>query len=325
MISIPCDYCGNDDYKIIYKTKDTNYHFLGEFEIVACRICNLVYLNPRPINIGNYYPGKEYQCFKNERETTRLGSDHHFVVANKEIGLAGNRLCDIGCGVGDFLLAAKGSGWQITGIEPNEYACSRGNTRLGEGSVFKTIAEVFNAKKRFEAITMWHVFEHLPSPGKTLGQIHNLLEDGGLLGIAVPNFDSLERRIWGKNWIAIMAPTHLYHFTLPTLSRHLERSGFVVRKVIYQTGVESLAANILRTLRRTLLDPFARGQKARILHPDFQRKDTPQLRNEEGYYKIDKNRKMDVAIKTRRILYPLAWTISKANLGPELLIYATKS
>ena len=42
----------------------------------------------------------------------------------------------------------------------------------------------------------------------------------------VPNFDSIERRFFGKYWIHLDAPRHLRYFTPGTLHKILTRAGF---------------------------------------------------------------------------------------------------
>ena len=49
--------------------------------------------------------------------------------------------------------------------------------------------------KRYSAITMWHVLEHLTSPEKILQELHALMEADALLIVAVPNFNSHDAKI----------------------------------------------------------------------------------------------------------------------------------
>lgn len=41
--SVSCTLCGNDEYEILFKPKDR----ISESAIVKCKICGLVYVNPR--------------------------------------------------------------------------------------------------------------------------------------------------------------------------------------------------------------------------------------------------------------------------------------
>ena len=75
---------------------------------------------------------------------------------------------------------------------------------------------------------MYHVLEHLHDPREALSKAYQLLKRGGLLVVAVPNFDSLQARIFRQRWYHLDAPRHLYHFTPHTLKMLLHEVGFKV-------------------------------------------------------------------------------------------------
>ena len=330
MIEVTCDYCGADNTSLVFTTRDTNYHFAGVFNIVQCKQCGLTYLNPRPEQdtIALYYPDAEYACYTDVIETSAgLGPNSRFIRTASEMGIHGGSLCEVGCGVGNFLVAARQSGWTVTGIETNNHARRLCNERLGEEVVFPSLEGRFQPES-FDAVVLWHVLEHLPSPRRTLEEIHRVLRPRGLLGLAVPNFSSLERRIWGSNWIAVMAPTHFYHFSEFTLVRHLEATGFVVMAVHQGSAANSLGSNVLRTLRRWLLDPFARkaekSEGTDYVQPNASNA-TGLARSSESHYRLDGQTKKRALQITTKVVYPLAWIASRLGLGPELLVYARRS
>jgi hypothetical protein len=60
----PCDLCGSRSVKPMFSTKD--YRFLTDdtvFNVVKCRNCGLVRINPRPVedDIHRYYHGEFYR------------------------------------------------------------------------------------------------------------------------------------------------------------------------------------------------------------------------------------------------------------------------
>lgn len=326
MIHVSCDSCGADNAALLFRAADTNYGFAGLFDLVRCRQCGLVYLNPRPDEqeINAYYPDGEYTCFKNLAAPLPLGSGHHFVVTSAALGMTPGRLCDVGCGAGDFLAAAHASGWQVTGIEPSEHAQGLVAARLPTAALYTTLDAAAFPAASFDAVTMWHVFEHLPSPAATLREIQRILRPGGLVGIAVPNFGSVERRIWGPRWIAIQAPTHFYHFERATLLRYLQDNGFQVLSMTQAIGANSLAANVLRTLRNLILDPWA--ARKRSSKPEAAVASRPANgpdRHATGYTLSAPAKQTALRIMTR-LFYPLAWLIARMGYGPELLVYAQK-
>lgn len=325
MLHVTCDYCGADDAATVFPVRDTNYGFAGDWKVVRCRRCGLVYLNPRPHEeeIGQYYPDGEYTCFSHPRPTEALGKGHHFIQMADAVGLRSGRVCDIGCGVGDFLAAAHVSGWQVAGIEPNPHALQACQARLPNAPVFATLAQAAFTDRSFDAVTLWHVFEHLPSPTAALKEIWRVLRPGGLLGIAVPNFGSFERRIWGKRWIAIQAPTHLYHFESHTLMRYLQDGGFQTLSITQASGANSLAANLLRTARALMLDPLARHNRTATSAPVLIGQQPRPERSRPGYVVSSSNKERALQLVTKAVS-PIASFIARLGYGPELLVYARK-
>ena len=97
---------------------------------------------------------------------------------------ANERLLDLGCGNGSFLLRARCAGWDVVGLDPDpkavEVACSQGlDVRLGDlGTLDPSI-------EQFDVITLAHVIEHVHHPAKVLEACYRLLRTGGFLWIRV--------------------------------------------------------------------------------------------------------------------------------------------
>ncbi len=64
-----------------------------------------------------------------------------------------------------------------------------------------------------------------------------LLKSGGILFLAVPNFDYLMVKILRKKQSKIENPTHMYHYTWGSLCHLLTRAGFKnIQRLIYWGG-----------------------------------------------------------------------------------------
>lgn len=79
-----------------------------------------------------------------------------------------------------------------------------------------------------DAVTLWHVLEHLEDPGAAIDRVHGWLTPGGALVVAVPNLDSWQARVGGPSWFHLDAARHRTHFTPAGLGRPLARHGFDV-------------------------------------------------------------------------------------------------
>jgi hypothetical protein len=68
--------------------------------------------------------------------------------------------------------------------------------------------------------------EHLSEPVQDLRQIHSLLKDGGWLFFSMPNYESLEAKVFGPYWSGWDLPRHLYIFPRSILYVILTQIGF---------------------------------------------------------------------------------------------------
>tara|TARA_B100000579_G_C22755090_1_gene816003 strand:+ start:160 stop:1011 length:852 start_codon:yes stop_codon:yes gene_type:complete len=132
------------------------------------------------------------------------------------------RLLDIGCGNGSFLAFMNKKGFKVSGIESNAKArsiCLENNI-----DVQSTQAEL--PPESFDAISLWHVLEHLPHPENSIKTYRDLLKPAGLLIVAVPNFESHDSNHYQQHWAALDVPRHLWHFTPKGLIKSAQGIGF---------------------------------------------------------------------------------------------------
>ncbi len=139
-------------------------------------------------------------------------------------------------------------GWRTTGTEPS--AAAAASTRMATGaSVFSTIADpALDDEGPFEVVTLWSVLEHAHDPRATLRRLRSLLTPNGHLVGVVPNFQSIERKVFGRDWFALDIPRHLQHFGATSLVRILTASGFEVIEVRHTSGHDNLRWSIQRRL-----------------------------------------------------------------------------
>jgi hypothetical protein len=76
-----------------------------------------------------------------------------------------------------------------------------------------------------DAVTLWHVLEHVPDPRATLATLRDWTRPGGLVLIGVPNVRALQARIGGDRWFHLDVPRHRTHFSPAGLGRAAEAAG----------------------------------------------------------------------------------------------------
>lgn len=90
--------------------------------------------------------------------------------------------------------------------------------------------EQFTWPSSLSIITMSQVLEHAIDPVAWLKHARGLLRPDGLMMVAVPNFGGVYRLL-GRRDPFICPPEHLNFFTVPSLTRAIQDSGFTVRHV----------------------------------------------------------------------------------------------
>lgn len=211
------------------------------FEIWECAQCTLRFTQavPDEASVGEWYRSENYISHTDTKEgfINRL---YHAVrrrtlrqkrrLIEKQTGKTSGSLLDIGAGTGAFSNTMQQTGWQVKGLEPDAGTRAKAN-ELYDLSLHK-IDELFNLPAAsFDAITMWHVLEHVHSLHAYIEQIKKLLKPGGKLFIAVPNYTSYDAKVYAGFWAAYDVPRHLYHFSPASMKLLLEKHGLVLHSV----------------------------------------------------------------------------------------------
>lgn len=156
-----------------------------------------------------------------------------------------NRLLDVGCGSGEFLLRARQAGWVVQGVDFDPKAAAIACQRELEvwcGDYRQ--APIHEAT--FDAITSSQVIEHVHDPSDFVARLSSWLKAEGTLWINTPNFSSLSRRLFGKDWKLLHPPHHLTLLSPKALCRLYKNNGLAPklhRRGFHETHVlaESLA------------------------------------------------------------------------------------
>ncbi|MEO7045061.1 MAG: class I SAM-dependent methyltransferase [Ferruginibacter sp.] len=211
------------------------------FEINKCGNCGGMFTQdvPSQEEIGIYYASEKYishtdtqkgfinKLYHRIRKRTLNGK---WALIDNETNMKVGNILDIGCGTGAFLNVMKNKGWKITGLEPDETA--RKNAVQLYGISPLSSPELFNLQQEeYDAVTMWHVLEHVHQLQKYLEQIKKILTKNGKAFIAVPNYTSYDAGYYKEFWAAYDVPRHLYHFSPESMKKLVESNGMKLEKM----------------------------------------------------------------------------------------------
>ena len=228
-----CPICSSSEIYEVLKAKD--YTVSQEiFSIWECKHCSLRFTQsiPDAKDIGRYYQSGDYISHSDTKKG--LVNNLYHIVRNYTLqqkkklitqytGLNSGRLLDVGCGTGSFLSVMKTAGWQVNGLEPDEEARA---LALQKNITVDPVDHLFSfPPASFNAITLWHVLEHVHELHRYMDQLKKLLTTNGVIFIAVPNYTSADARHYKESWAAYDVPRHLYHFSPASMSTLLSLHG----------------------------------------------------------------------------------------------------
>lgn len=235
-----CPNCGSSDISFVLTAKDFTVSG-DEFGIWECKNCTIRFTQdiPNSEEIGKYYQSENY-ISHSDTSTGLINNLYHKVrrrtlVQKRKLiiaatGKSTGKILDVGCGTGAFLDTMQHANWLCTGIEPDESARKKA-LELYNLKV-KAAGEFYNLPSgTFDAITLWHVLEHVHELHPYISQLRTLLTPGGKLFIAVPNHTCGDEKIYNEYWAAYDVPRHLYHFSSKAMETLMDQHGLKIEKM----------------------------------------------------------------------------------------------
>jgi SAM-dependent methyltransferase len=137
-----------------------------------------------------------------------------------------SRILDIGCGRGFTLAALQDRGHEVHGTQLSPEAAEFARNCLSlEHIEQRDLLEIGYPDGWFDAITIYHVLEHVHDPLVMVREIARILRPGGRLIVEVPHAGGAGARVLKRYWLGWDVPYHRFHFTQATLERVLAEFG----------------------------------------------------------------------------------------------------
>ncbi|MDG1139227.1 MAG: class I SAM-dependent methyltransferase [Opitutales bacterium] len=187
----------------------------------------LVYVDPVPFeNTEEFYKTDYRKSYKGVHQPKPKHVYRAGKVALERFSKVKNHLMpkanclDAGSSSGEFVYLLSSRGFNAQGVEANLPYAEYSQAELAL-TVTKSPFSEFKTQEKFDAITMFHVLEHLEHPVRDLSHLGRFLKPGGKFFIEVPNILYPDMAFLHK-W----HPGHLFSFTDKTLALLLEKAGF---------------------------------------------------------------------------------------------------
>ncbi|CAN5211292.1 class I SAM-dependent methyltransferase [soil metagenome] len=243
-----------------------------KFRIFQCNACTFRFTQniPPAEGIGKYYQSENY-ISHTETEKGLVNRLYHFVrkitlkskisLIKQHTKLVQGSLLDIGAGTGAFAHGIQAAGWKCTGIEPDEsartIAAEKYSVSLSDQQQLFKLPE-----HSFDAITLWHVLEHVHKLDEYMIHIKRLLKESGKIFIAVPNYTSYDAKVYQQFWAAYDVPRHLYHFSPKSMKSLLEGHNLKLQAVLpmwFDSYYVSLLSEKYKTGKQNIVKSFFNG------------------------------------------------------------------
>ena len=241
---------------------------IERFRIIDCDKCQFIHVMPLPseLELSKLYKRKYYtkvkpnyiKKYQKEIDYWNLVFDEKLDFLETKIKTQTRSIFDIGSGSGYFLLRAKEKGWAVDGVEPNLIAADH-SRKIGVPVINDFFGNVnIHTMKKFNAINLFDVLEHVHNPIEVLENCYKLLKPKGIIVIEVPNdYNPLQKIVQNtlkkeEYWLTVLTKSRNYHwaskmdhlnyFNFQSLNRMLKRLDF---KIIYQQSTFPLELFLL--------------------------------------------------------------------------------
>lgn len=226
----------------------------ARFWLNRCRECGFAQPDVLP-TLANYFDRMYDQRWAEdwiEQEFESEAKDYIFKIVLSELEHCTpsdrRRLLDVGAHVGRLIYLAHRSGWQAEGIELNPRTSAFAARKTGLPVHQVNAHSLAREAKRYNAVTLLDVLEHIPDPITLLAALRELLESQGWIAVKVPCGPAqlLKERIRsrlkrGRRVSVADNLVHINHFSVSSLRLALERAGY--RSIKITVGAPELVAS----------------------------------------------------------------------------------
>ena len=227
----------------------------GDYRLFLCPSCGTQFSDPmvEPSDTfytwvtrsGTSYPETRWEWSECMRQIELL---------KNESGLESIELLDAGCGSGRFLrMLTEIPEINAVGIDINRHAVEACQA-IGLKAICGNFGDVLSQQRgRYNAVTLWHVVEHVADPVGLLTQAKKLLTDGGCIYFSVPLSPLSYETSWPDPLNA--PPHHLTRWQVSSIQALARRLDMSLQ--LAMPPADNFGLRLLRTLILQSASPYA--------------------------------------------------------------------
>ena len=226
----------------IYRSEDQDHELAGysgqTLDLMRCARCGFGQPAALP-TLARYFDRMYDQRWSESWVAREFEADYKDFIfraslreLERRVGSGGRRLLDVGAHAGRFLDLARRAGWDAEGIELNPRTAAYAASRTGLTVHRMNAQALADRGRRYDAVVLTDVLEHIPEPVALLTTLASLTNAGGAVAIKVPCGPSqaIKERVLGavSSHRVTLADNlvHVNHFSPRSLRLALERAGF---------------------------------------------------------------------------------------------------
>lgn len=238
-----------------------------QFEYLECNACGTMRIGSIPHDLGKHYPAA-YYSLHSYIETENVGVARGFLRRRLANHMLGNPdplgwalskakrslypwfwfrvtncnirspILDVGCGQGDCLRWLWLHGFRtLRGIDP--YL----SDSVSLPGLLIEKKSLYDAEGEYQLVMSHHSLEHMPEPMQHLAMMKALCRRSGFILIRMPVLNA-SWRVYGRDWIELDAPRHLWIPTIDGLKQLIGRvGGLRIESVSFDTTEYELSGS----------------------------------------------------------------------------------
>ncbi len=196
------------------------------YDLYNCPICSFEQIR---IDISKEATEYDAQYFNNSKyvDVHALQKEHsrRLKLMEKYVN-KGCEILDYGCAAGEFVEFAS-QVYDMDGCDISTAAIEMAKRKYADKcDRFFSIKEALEDNKKYDAICLWDVIEHIDYPNSIVTLLRGKIKEGGFVILSTPDIGSFFSKLTKSRWPFMTPPEHLCFFNKKSMRTLAIQNGF---------------------------------------------------------------------------------------------------